>query len=198
MFLSGAGPAGERGAVFQERKEELGQTHYTYSTDGCSVRLIVSDPDTVNFGVLQVRKNCGLDLWQMTGLVAVLLSRVKNDGRLESIETVAWGGIRDPELQSRLAIAAASSSQWVQLTEGGKRQVLPKNIPVVTEIINDAGVFEELTAVFKSLGFDLTARATERTLVKKARNLRALHDSSVHPEAVVPYTSSVWFSLEAE
>ena len=198
ILLSGASPAGERGTMYQERKDEHGQTRYGYSSDNCSLSLIVSDADTVNFGVLRVRRECELNLWQMTGLVAVLLSAVKNDGRLESIETVAWGGISDPELQRRLAVAAAGSSQWVRLTEGGRRRALPKNIPEVADILNDAGVFEELIGVFRALGFRLSAKATESVLVDKARNVSALYGSSVDPEAVVPYTSLVWFRLEAE
>ena len=174
----------------------LGQTQYRHTTDGCSLSLTVFDEGTINSHVLRIRRNCTLGLSYEVGLIAVLLAELKNNGHLDGVKTISWGGIKSPELQKRLALGSLSSSGWLELTDNGRKSILPKNISEVGNILNDSLVFKELVSIFKAMGFRLSVKSTEGVLVKKINDVATYEGSGIAGDFIVPYTAKVWFDLE--
>lgn len=183
----------DTGDIFDKKYEKsLGKTLYIASSDNCIVTLTVFDNESVNSHVLQIRRNCELDIAIQIGLISALLAELKNDEVIGRISTIAWGYIKFPEYQKRIAMAALESPVWLSMIEGGKKNKVHKNIPELNDILNEALVFREIISIFNAIGYDLSVSSVEGVLTTQAKNILNIEKASA---AIVPYTARVWFRL---
>ena len=180
--------------VEKEYIENLGQTHYSYTKDGCTFKLISFDADSINSKVLNVRRSCSFGAVEQAGLFGVLFSEMKLDGKVEKINRISWGAISDKEIIARLAVAAVNSSRWSVITEDNTKTRLAKNIPEVVNILNESLVFQELVNI-SMVGYQLNVKSTEGVLVDRAEKVDELSGLNLPKGSVVPFTTNVWFAI---
>ena len=186
----------DNGIVKKKYVEELEQTHYSYEADKCSVTLIVYDPNSINSRVLHVRRSCSRDWIEQVGLIGVLLSELKLDGKLSSVDTISWGQISEKEIRTRLAEGAMESQEWESIAED-KKTKFSKDIPEVADILNDTLAFHELIKLAESMGYNLSVKSTDGVLVGGPEAIREFAGFSIPVDMVLPYTANVWFRIES-
>ena len=181
--------------VEKEYIESLGQTHYSYTKDSCTFKLISFDADSINSKVLSVRRSCSFGAVEQAGLFGVLFAEMKLDGKVDAINRISWGTISDKEIVERLAVAAVNSSRWRVITEDNTKTRLAKNIPEVGNILNESLVFRELVNISRALGYQLDVKSTEGVLVDRAEKVAELSGIVLPKGSVVPFSTNVWFAI---
>ena len=173
-------------------------SQYVYDDGDCRIELDSYDEDNKRSRAISISRHCPLGFAYQVGIIAILLSQVKNDGRLEWVNTFVWG-LKHPEVQERLALAALASPKWRALTDNGKRSHNPEvGHPnyVTADILNEALVFRELVVVFEAIGFRLQVEVVDKAYVRDIGTAGKPEGADSDKSFYVPFRGAVYFRLE--
>lgn len=169
---------------------------YTYERGACRTEGTVSGENSINAGVLSIRRSCAQDLAAQAAVLGEIFRQLDRDVGLDSIDTISWGQINEADVQRRLIAEATTAESWARVVDSIQRHGVPKAIPEVVGLLRASDAFRELRMQLDELGYKLTVSAVEGVLVSKAESLAPLlREPEIPADAIVPYTSLVWFKL---
>ena len=128
----------------------------------------------------------------------LLLAQMKQDGRLDTIETIGWPGqlYESPTLVLRTAKLALASPSWVELMRRDNQEIWKYANGEMLKILREEAVFRELVMGVSALGYRLEVKSLEKPFATLVNRIEALSGLGLPENALVPYHVQIYLSLE--
>lgn len=183
---------------------------YVYRSPACAIggELKFSDrnppenqPAVARYLYLyQIRSlGCQSGLPERMGAAALLLSRMKLDGHLDTVRTIRWlWMLNDAVLLARAGRAAVDSERWVEAMskpDRGDWKYAHVQYEEVDGFLGQPQIFEEIVTAAAALGYRLEFNSFEKLGYDKVRNLELVEGHGLPEDAYIPFVGFIWMSL---
>jgi hypothetical protein len=172
-------------------------TEFVIENNGCRIEWTVLAHEP---GVVRHRSECALTPAGQAPLLGKILNSVL--GAHMTLRALDWGrlfpdGAEDATMPVFLALAAKKSPDW-DVIRGKPRS--PDINGTIRRLVNESGMYQELSAVFRKAGLEIEVAYVEKVLVAPAVQLPffdRLRSQGIEPKDQVPFDCIVWLSIRS-